>query len=416
MEPRGRGLGDDHPEVRQGPFSRRSNNGYAIALSEEPTGRVFLPHALAHTTSAGPFGETEQVTGYGGTDTGPNERFDVAVVDAKRAMPMDFEPRPNGDTAFARLTSDDAPVCVIPRAAALLRTTLFVACLDTHRVLALDAGFLHPHDAMVGSVDVPLGPVGLAVDAESERVVVWSQHARALTVIAAAGAPIALASVHVPTEHPMDAVVARGRELFFGADKRISADGRVCASCHPDGRDDGLVWTTPDGPRQTPMLAGRLAGAAPYGWTGSSRDIATHLTKTFARLGGTGVVGPDKDALIAYVQSMAAPKAAKVDATISTRGKAIFESEKAACSSCHGDAGELPDGERHNVRSWAQGDVTGSFDTPSLRGVGGSAPYFHDGRYRTLHQLLGRVDGTMGHTKQLSPDDMNALETYLRSL
>jgi cytochrome c peroxidase len=269
---------------------------------------------------------------------------------------------------------------------------------------------------VLGFVDVPLGPTGIAVDAEGQRVVVWSQFARQLTVIAATGAPITLASIRVPAERPVDSAVARGRELFFGFDKRISGDGRVCASCHPDGRDDGLVWTTPDGPRQTPMLAGRLDGSAPYGWTGASRDVHTHLTKTFARLGGSGLGGADKDALVAFVKSMQAPRAAKVDAAVAKRGKAIFESEQAACSSCHGDAGDLPDGERHNVRSWAKGDVIGLFDTPSLRGVGGTAPYFHDGRYRTLHQLLSRVDGTMGHTKQLSPDDMNDLETYLRTL
>ena len=32
--------------------------------------------------------------------------------------------------------------------------------------------------------------------------------------------------------------------------ERLSGDGRACASCHPDGRDDGLVWSTPNGPRQ----------------------------------------------------------------------------------------------------------------------------------------------------------------------
>ena len=48
-------------------------------------------------------------------------------------------------------------------------------------------------------------------------------------------------------------------------DRRISADGRVCASCHPDGREDGVAWVTPEGPRQTPMLAGRLGkGEARY--------------------------------------------------------------------------------------------------------------------------------------------------------
>ncbi len=101
---------------------------------------------------------------------------------------------------------------------------------------------------------------------------------------------------------------ARGRSLFFAtADARISGDGRACASCHPDGRDDALTWATPLGPRQTPMLAGRLDGTAPYGWNGDAPSIAAHLRRTFARLKGSGLAGDDLDALLAYVATLAPP-------------------------------------------------------------------------------------------------------------
>jgi cytochrome c peroxidase len=52
----------------------------------------------------------------------------------------------------------------------------------------------------------------------------------------------------------------------------------------------------------------------------------------------------------------------------------------------------------------------------TLRFVSGSAPYFHDGRYKDLRTLLTKSDGKMGHTKQLSPSDLSDLETYLESL
>ena len=61
-------------------------------------------------------------------------------------------------------------------------------------------------------------------------------------------------------------------------------------------------------------------------------------------------------------------------------------------------------------------DIRAKFDTPSLRFVSGSAPYFHDGRYKDLHTLLTKSDGKMGHTKQLSPDELADLESYLESL
>lgn len=55
----------------------------------------------------------------------------------------------------------------------------------------------------------------------------------------------------------------------------------TCASCHAEGRDDGLVWDLGEGPRRTPSLAGgfstpcRSAGTAPSrastrSWTWSS--------------------------------------------------------------------------------------------------------------------------------------------------
>src|SRR6185312_14051808 len=98
----------------------------------------------------------------------------------------------------------------------------------------------------------------------------------------------------------------RGRALFHTTDDpRISRDGRACASCHPEGREDSLTWSTPDGPRQTIMLAGRLEGSAPYGWFGKNGSVRTHVSQTFARLGGTGLTGEkgraDLDALIAWL-------------------------------------------------------------------------------------------------------------------
>ena len=139
--------------------------------------------------------------------------------------------------------------------------------------------------------------------------------------------------------------------------------------------------------------------------------------QTFKRLGGTGITGDDKDALMAYVGSLRAPAARKVkDPAAVVRGQTIFRSSQAECSSCHGSDGDLPDGVSHDVKSRAGADVRTKFDTPSLRFIGGSAPYFHDGRYKDLHTLLTKSDGKMGHTKHLAPDELADLEAYLGSM
>jgi cytochrome c peroxidase len=92
------------------------------------------------------------------------------------------------------------------------------------------------------------------------------------------------------------------------------------------------------------------------------------------------------------------------------RGREIFHSTEAGCSTCHGMDGQAPDGLRHAISE------TVEYDTPSLRFAGGTAPYFHDGRFGSLGDMLAATDGAMGKTHQLSPDDRRALETYLRSL
>ncbi|MGH7293439.1 MAG: hypothetical protein ACRELB_00830, partial [Polyangiaceae bacterium] len=218
-----------------------------------------------------------------------------------------------------------------------------------------------------------------------------------------------------------------GRVLFHrSGDTRISSDGRACASCHPDGRDDGLTWATPDGPRQTPTLAGRLAGTAPYGWNGARSTVKQHVTSTVKRLGGTGLDDASMDALVAYCMHMdAAPRATEPavaieQASLVTEGQELFDSGSTGCSSCHISDGTFTDGNRHNVHSKAKGDprrdAKRGFDTPSLRFVGGTAPYFHDGRYPTLRALLAGSDGKMGHTGHMSPHQVDALEAYLRTL
>lgn len=398
-----------------GEVGRSACQGYALAKSIAPEGRVFAPHVLAFTGDT-----TAPSSGYGsgGETQRDPETFDVAVLDEDKAKPI-------AESLELRSGMTAGEACALPRAAAASRSgSLFVTCVGrgADKVIELDGASASPHDAVVRSWAVAPGPTGIALDEEHGRAFVWSQFAHALTTIATSGsAAVTVASVIVPESHPLDPELARGRVLFHAVDeRRISGDGRACASCHPDGRDDTLVWSSPEGPRQTPMLAGRLSGTAPYGWTGEGKDVPGHLAKTFKRLGGRGMAGEDRDALIAWVNAMPPPPGAldgpaAPDASLVARGERVFRSEETGCSTCHGNDGRSPDGDHHDVKSKSTGDTKSAFDTPSLRFVGGSGPYFHDGRYATLHDLLVKSDGKMGNTKQLSKEDLAALEAFLRT-
>ena len=246
------------------------------------------------------------------------------------------------------------------------------------------------------------GPDSVAIDQERGRVVVSCALQASIEIV-----PLARRDWE-KTERidfaPMpDGSIARGRAIFFhSGDARIAADGRACASCHVEGGSDGLVWSTPNGMRNTKSLAGR-GSSGPFGWKGESATLEAHIARTIrVNLGGRGLPKRDLDDLAAYVASIPAPPAAKMPAE---HGRELFVQRD--CVLCHD--GARSDGERHDVGG-------GKFLTPSLAGVAHSGPYFHDGRYASLETLLDKTSGKMGSGDPLGPEDRDALAAYLRTL
>ncbi|MFO0659859.1 MAG: cytochrome C peroxidase [Polyangiaceae bacterium] len=397
-----------------GSNQRAGCQGFALAKTVNPPGRIVAPQVLVDP------GDTRVPTGGYGDGFAAAEVTSLAVIDAKTTRPLATSLKLNS-TARGRGV-DSRRECLLPRAAIASKdsSSVYVSCLGIDSVLEYDGSSADPRQAERRRWSVGSGPTGLAIDSSSTRLVVWSQFDQSLSVI-----PLDDAKDDKPTvltlsrkaKSAAEGDLALGRKLFHAAgDPRIAADGRACASCHPDGRDDSLTWSTPEGPRNTPMLAGRLSSTGPFGWTGATDSVRDHVHNTFQRLRGSGLRGREMDALMAYTKGMKGPAAnGATDARVS-HGKQIFESAETACASCHHEDGTLTDGKVHDVQSRAQGDNGANFNTPSLRFLVGTAPYYHDGRYATLHDLLVGIDGSMGHTKHLSPDDLDALEAYLRSL
>jgi cytochrome c peroxidase len=122
-------------------------------------------------------------------------------------------------------------------------------------------------------------------------------------------------------------------------------------------------------------------------------------------------------ALLGYVSALPPPPSATEPEPASSveRGALVFASKQAGCTECHaGTRGT--DGHLHDVATRTDTDRAGAFDTPSLRGISGRAPYFHDGRYATLRELLEKSAGTMGQAQPLAAEDRDALEAFLRTL
>jgi mono/diheme cytochrome c family protein len=408
-------IGVDEPA-----FTRPSNQGYAIArlrVAEGNDERFAVPLV---SVNPGKRNQGRLASGYGV----PNAWWDppvmvpyVAVVDPARSEPL--------SRALVDETTSEIPPrrrCLLPRAAASHGHMLLVACTGSNEILELDGRAIDPMRALVRRFSTPGGPTALAVDHVAGVAVVLARLSAELAFVDLKAKDEAKAVTHLAlAQRSAAAEVARGRELFFSTtDPRISLDGRACASCHLDGRSDGLTWTTPDGPRQTIALAGRIRGSGPFGWLGRNRDLTTHIAETMARLGGRGL-DPHRDrddlrALIVYLGALERPKPApdptRIDAI--ARGKRLFDDPAQGCASCHPAAGS--DGRAHDVKSGDPIERSLAFDTPSLALVAGTAPYFHDGRYPTLRALLVASDGRMGHTRNLVEGDLDALEAYLESL
>ena len=311
--------------------------------------------------------------------------------------------------------------CLLPRASAIRASTsrLYVACRGIDQIVELDADAADPMRSILRRFEAPKGATGIAIADEEGLAATYGEFDEKLSVVRLDTG--AKADIDLSGGGPLLSLSYReGRELFYQSnDARIAFDGVACASCHPDGRDDGLTWATPEGRRQTPMLTGRVHGTEPYGWTRGKGNLPDYIADTIKRLGGTGLDHSSIVALASYVERMPAPATGSSDSARARHGAEVFV--RAGCSGCHVDGG----GTDHLGHSFTAdvptpypssvGDPE-AFDTPSLRFVGLSAPYFHDGRYDSLEQLLGDPNSGMGLTAHLSTENQRDLAAYLRTL
>lgn len=350
------------------------------------------------------------------------------VQGVARVAPMVSVIDPTAERSLTKsvLSLGDRPArqCVLPRASAVRASkgTLYVACLGIDALVEMDARGVDPARLELRRFQVPSGPTGVAIDDKNGLAVVWSQFDPGVTILkldAEAPVPVSVAVRYTPSASVKQ--LAAGRKIFHHTDdSRIASDGVACATCHPDGREDALTWATPDGPRQTIMLAGRQTSTAPYGWAGKHDNLPDYVAETFRRLGGTGVQGHDLDMLLTYVQGVAGPPVQSTAAdrereALIAHGKQLFEHEQQGCATCH-LGGRGVDKTLHDVGSTASADSLNKYDTPSLRFIKGTAPYFHDGRYATLEDMLKASDHRMGHVLQLTQKDVTALGAYLETL
>ncbi len=389
--------------------SVNARGGFAAAFMGD--NQAVVPFQIA--VPVGMTGTTESTGRYGGVNFKPPLTSHLAFVGWSGAR-----------TTVATATFGQHQ----PRAVAWdgARDALYIAGFGTDSILQLknasqvdiSAG-LGPNIGNPAGGKERCGPDGLAV-APDGNLWVWCAFTRSVERLTLVDDKGQLATKNLPrvtgpelVPSTLTAQQHEGMVLFHSAIPQISEHGAVaCANCHLDGRADGLSWRIEGRTLQTPILAGRLVGTAPYKWDGAAPDLAFSMTQTIGRLGGAGISKAQTAALVAYLESMPAVRTPTRDPAAVARGRTLFDSSDLGCRGCH-DGARYTDRERH--------ELTGNMkqvDTPSLVGLAASAPYFHDGTAATLEALLrerGAVHG-MAASTTLTDAQVADLAAYLETL
>ena len=273
---------------------------------------------------------------------------------------------------------------------------------------------------------VPLGgrPMGLRIAKDNRRVFVANYLSNAVQVVDLGRRQLVQTiALGGPAE---TSLVRRGEAIFY--DGRRSLDQWYsCHSCHYEGGTNATVMDTlNDGSIRTfktVLTLHNVAKTAPWTWHGWQKDLGAAMRKSLTET----MLGPppnddDVAALVAFLTSLEtppnpnrAPDSSLTEAA--QRGKSVFHSAKAGCANCHrGDC--FTDGEIHDVGLGSPRDEYEGFNTPSLVGLYRRVRLLHDGRAKSLDELLAGPHSPDKVTGQgdLSDVERADLIEYLKSL
>lgn len=218
--------------------------------------------------------------------------------------------------------------------------------------------------------------------------------------------------------------VQRQGELLFHDATICYQHWQSCASCHPDGRAEVLNWDLMnDGvgnPKNTKSML--LAHKTPPSMAEGVRPNA----EAAVRAGLENILFAERPeaeaaAIDEYLKSLTpVPSPYLVDGRLSPaaqRGKKLFESPEVGCRSCHPPP-LYTDLKMHNVDSRSTSEFVDRFDTPTLVEVWRTAPYLHDGRYKTVKDLLtqGKHGKNRGRVELLTEQEIDDLAEFVLSL
>ena len=233
---------------------------------------------------------------------------------------------------------------------------------------------------------------------------------------------------------PSEPSLARKGEVLFHDAERSFNQWYSCATCHADSHTNGLDFDTMnDGwhdystahersRKKVPSMR-RVAKTGPWTWHGWQTDLLASLEKSLVEtMQGPAPSADDVEAMAAYLTALETPpnpfrEAPDAPSADAARGRELFHSARAGCSDCHGGPHFTSD-EVHDVGLGKPDDRDRGFSAPALAGVSRKTLFLHNGRAKSLEQVLTGLHSPerAAGLQPLSADEVRDLVAYLRTL
>jgi DNA-binding beta-propeller fold protein YncE len=261
-------------------------------------------------------------------------------------------------------------------------------------------------------------PVDVAYLPDGKHVVVANYLRNQVQVVEAAAGEIVK---EIPLGGPATPSLARKGEAIFYDAYRSWHEWFSCNTCHAEGHTNGGSYDTfNDGKYGNPKKVLSLRGVSktpPWTWHGRQKDLRQSLQGSFTRtMAREPASREDLEAFVAFLQTLDFdPPPPARDPEAAKRGEAVFRAK--ACDACHAPPYFTND-EAVLTGLESPDDAFKGFNPPPLRGVGRRAPYLHDGRARTLEEVLQKHHRPLKLTgkEDPTPEELRDLVAFLRSL
>jgi YVTN family beta-propeller protein len=265
------------------------------------------------------------------------------------------------------------------------------------------------------------GPRSLALSPDGKQLMVASYYSGEVLALDPSHCRV-LKRIGLGPQPAPDAV--RHGEFVFHDGRHCFQHWLSCASCHPDGRADGLNWDLLNDGIGNPKNAHSLLWShrtPPLMSLGIREDMEEATQKGFQFVQFREIEEGDLNAVRAYLRSMEPePSPHLVQGELSEKarqGKRLFEDAEVGCSACH-PAPLLTSLKTHDVGTRSALDRTDTFDTPTCVELWRTGPYLHDGSATTLREVVTtkNPEDKHGRTSHLGQEEIDALVEYLLSL